>query len=225
MPALRHQKGASTSRTRSTATRRSPACLAAAAGLISLAASAALADNPPALDGQFQLGVEYEYEKAADGRQHTNALTLVPGVKWRSGWLTMTELLIETEQEREAGRVTERASKLGLRLRKDFALTERARLVLRGLLGHAFIAGEGYSYAYLEPSLRYEFDALEMMMGFRAVRSIDGNPGHDFNKFRIGPSFDLGPASEIEFRFVRNWEASTGRHASDAYIVEFVQKF
>jgi len=24
---------------------------------------------------------------------------------------------------------------------------------------------------------------------------------------------------------VRNWEASTGRHASDAYIVEFVQKF
>ena len=61
--------------------------------------------------------------------------------------------------------------------------------------------------------------------GFTKYTAVDGTPGHDFNKFRIGPSFDLGKASEIEFRFVRNWEASTGRHASDAYIVEFVQKF
>ncbi|MDD2988077.1 MAG: hypothetical protein PHI64_03865 [Zoogloea sp.] len=224
MPALHHSQGATIGPASHPLARKPLVRLAVATGLMSLA-STVPADSPPIIDGQFQLGVEYEYEKAADGRQRTDALTLVPGVKWRSGWLTMTELLIETEQEREAGRVTERASKLGLRLRKDFALTERARLVLRGLLGHAFIAGEGYSYAYLEPSFRYDFDALEMMMGFRAVRSIDGSPGHDFNKFRIGPSFDLGRASEIEFRFVRNWEAGTGRHASDAYIMEFVQKF
>jgi hypothetical protein len=223
MPARRHHQGAAAHH--AGLTRRLPIRLAAAAGPLSLAACPVLADSPAGLDGQFQLGVEYEYEKAADGRQRTDALTLVPGVKWRSGWLTMTELLIETEQEREAGRVTERTSKLGLRLRKDFALTEHARLVVRGLLGQAFGGGEGYSYAYLEPSLRYEFNAVEMMIGFRAVRSIDGSPGHDFNKFRIGPSFDLGSAAEIEFRFVRNWEAATGRHASDAYIMEFVQKF
>lgn len=224
MAALHHHQGATAGLTRNAPARRSPACLAAAAGFMSLA-SAALADSPPAVDGQFQLGIEYEYEKAADGRQRTDALTLVPGVKWRSGWLTMTELLIETEQEREAGRVSGRTSKLGVRLRKDFALDERTRLVLRGLLGQAFGGGEGYTYAYLEPSLRYAFDDVEVMMGFRAVRSIDGSPGHDFNKFRIGPSFDLGRASEIEFRFVRNWEAGTGRHASDAYIMEFVHKF
>ena len=199
--------------------------MAGAAGTIMLGMGPVLADSPSSLDGQLRLGIEYEYEKAADGRERADALTLIPGIKWRSGWLTMTELLIETEQEREAGRVTDRAGKLGIRLRKDFALNERTRLVLRGLLGRALNGNESYTYAYLEPSLKYAFDDLEMMMGFRAVRSVDGTPGHDFNKFRVGPSFDLGKASEIEFRFVRNWEASTGRHASDAYIVEFVQKF
>ncbi|MBP8133636.1 MAG: hypothetical protein KAY13_05150 [Zoogloea sp.] len=196
-----------------------------AAVFIGLIAPSAMADTLPALAGQFRLGIEYEHEKSADGRERADALTLIPGIKWRSGWLTMTELLIETEQEREAGRVTDRAGKLGVRLRKDFALNERTRLVLRGLLGRALNGNESYTYAYLEPSLKYAFNDLEMMMGFRAVRAVDGTPGHDFNKFRIGPSFDLGKASEIEFRFVRNWEASTGRHASDAYIVEFVQKF
>jgi len=196
-----------------------------AAVFIGLIAPSAMADTLPALAGQFRLGIEYEHEKSADGRERADALTLIPGIKWRSGWLTMTELLIETEQEREAGRVTDRAGKLGVRLRKDFALNERTRLVLRGLLGRALDGNESYTYAYLEPSLKYAFNDLEMMMGFRAVRAVDGTPGHDFNKFRIGPSFDLGKASEIEFRFVRNWEASTGRHASDAYIVEFVQKF
>ena len=196
-----------------------------AAVFIGLIAPSAMADTLPALAGQFRLGIEYEHEKSADGRERADALTLIPGIKWRSGWLTMTELLIETEQEREAGRVTDRAGKLGVRLRKDFALNERTRLVLRGLLGRALNGNESYTYAYLEPSLKYAFDDLEMMVGFRAVRAVDGTQGHDFNKFRIGPSFDLGQASEIEFRFVRNWEAATGRHASDAYIVEFVHKF
>lgn len=195
------------------------------AGVLGASMSPARADSPAAPDGQFRLGIEYEYEKAADGRQRTDAVTLIPGIRWRSGWLTMTELLIETEQERESGRVTERTGKLGIRLRKDFALGERARLVLRGLLGRACCGGEAYSYAYLEPSLKYAFEDVEMMVGFRAVRAIDGTQGHDFNKFRIGPSFDLGKASEIEFRFVRSWEAATGRHDSDAYIVEFVHKF
>ena len=86
-----------------------------------------LADSPSSLDGQLRLGIEYEYEKAADGRERADALTLIPGIKWRSGWLTMTELLIETEQEREAGRVTDRAGKLGIRLRKDFAVNERKK--------------------------------------------------------------------------------------------------
>jgi hypothetical protein len=129
------------------------------------------ADSPSSLDGQLRLGVEYEYEKAADGRERADALTLIPGIKWRSGWLTMTELLIETEQEREGGRVTDRAGKLGIRLRKDVALNERTRLVLRGLLGRALNGNESYTYAYLEPSLKYAFDDLEMMMGFRAVRA------------------------------------------------------
>ena len=211
--------------TENSLTHRTLECIAGAAGMITVGISPVLADSPPALDSQFRLGIEYEYEKAADGRERADALTLIPGIKWRSAWLTMTELLIETEQEREAGRVTDRAGKLGIRLRKDFALNERTRLVLRGLLGRALDGNESYTYAYLEPSLKYAFNDLEMMMGFRAVRSVDGTPGHDINKFRVGPGFDLGKASEIEFRFVRNWEASTGRHASDAYIVEFVQKF
>ncbi|MBK6655619.1 hypothetical protein [Zoogloea sp.] len=205
--------------------RKNLARIAFLAGIVGPSMNPARADSPPAPDGRFRLGIEYEHEKAADGRERADALTLIPGIKWRSGWLTMTELLIETEQEREAGRVTDRAGKLGIRLRKDFAVNERTRLVLRGLLGRALNGNESYTYAYLEPSLKYAFDDLEMMVGFRAVRAVDGTQGHDFNKFRIGPSFDLGQASEIEFRFVRNWEAATGRHASDAYIVEFVHKF
>ncbi len=84
------------------------------AGIVGPPMNPARADGPPAPDGQFRLGIEYEYEKSADGRQRADALTLIPGIKWRSGWLTMTELLIETEQEREAGRVTDRADQLGV---------------------------------------------------------------------------------------------------------------
>ena len=55
--------------------------MAGAAGTIMLGMGPVLADSPSSLDGQLRLGIEYEYEKAADGRERADALTLIPGIK------------------------------------------------------------------------------------------------------------------------------------------------
>jgi hypothetical protein len=62
-------------------------------------------------------------------------------------------------------------------------------------------------------------------MGVRVQRALDGTSGHDVNKFRLGPSVDIGEHHELEFRWARLWEARTYIHESDSYIVEYTYKF
>lgn len=176
--------------------------------------------------GQTKLGIEFEVEKGAGNAWQSRGLTLVPGVYLNNGWINMVELLIEGahEHDHETGeRSTER--KFGVRIRKDFPLAEDARFVLRGLLGYAWQGEERYAHYYVEPSFRYSVGPVEMMVGYRLAHGIDTGREHDLNKFRLGPSFELSEHSELEFRWARSWNLHSGQHVSDAYIVEYTQKF
>ena len=138
----------------------------------------------------------------------------------------MVELLLEAAREHDelsGERSSER--KFGVRVRHEFPLTPQAKIVLRGLLGHAWQGDEKFAYYYVEPSFKYAFEDFEMMVGYRLVRGIDAGKEHDQHKFRLGPSFDLSDRSELEFRWARSWNLHTGQHVSDAYIVEYTQKF
>lgn len=190
--------------------------------LLSLVSGCASADWLS--EGKPRIGIEVEHERAADKASHTNSLSLIPGLKWEDGWINMAEILVQTEREIDSeGHQTEK--KLGLRLRHDFDLLPNLKGVIRGLLGRAFSDREDFSYAYVEPAVKYRFDDFEFAVGFRVVRAIDGTKGHDLNKFRLGPSIDLGRNDEVEFRWVRSWDADTGKQASDTYIVEYVHKY
>lgn len=177
-------------------------------------------------EGKTKVGIEYELENGASNAWQSRGVTLVPGIKLDNPWISMVELLVEgaRETDRQSGeRESER--KVGVRIRHESPLTGDARIVLRGLLGHATLGDEKFLYYYVEPSFKYAFKHVEMMVGYRFVHGIDASKEHDLHKFRIGPSFDLTEHSELEFRWARSWNAHTGQHVSDAYIVEYTQKF
>lgn len=176
--------------------------------------------------GQPRIGIEVESERGANGGTHARSLTLTPGIKWKDGWITVAELIFqaEREQEQESGaRETRRRG--GVRVRKDVYLAPELAGTLRVFVGQGSNAEESYSYAYIEPGLRYEFDDIELAVGYRVIRAIDASRGHAVNEIRLGPSFDLSPHDEIEFRWVRGWDALSKRYLSDSWSIEYTRKF
>jgi hypothetical protein len=176
--------------------------------------------------GKAKLGIEYELEKSPHNAGQSDGLTLVPGIHLNNRWINMVEMLIEGARERDnitGERSTER--KIGIRIRKDFPLTEDTKFVLRGLLGHAWQGEERHAYYYVEPSFRYSVGPVELMVGYRLTRGIDAGKENDQQKFRLGPSFELSEHDELEFRWARSWNLHTGQHVSDAYIVEYTRSF
>lgn len=177
-------------------------------------------------DSKTKLGIEFELENGAGNREQSRGITLVPGIKLDNRWINMVELLLEGAQDydRQRGEHS-RERKIGVRIRHELPLSADAKVVLRGLLGQSHQDAEDFLYYYLEPSFKYAFRHFEMMLGYRFVHGIDAGKAHDLHKLRIGPSIDLTERSEIEFRWARSWNMHTGQHVSDAYIVEYTQRF
>lgn len=206
-----------------------PIAACAAVALAGLSALPAPAQADPAVaGGRPRIAVEFEFERAPGGRESGLSATVIPGLQWQDAWVDRAEILLqaEREREREDGLTRyENERKLGLRLRKNFRLDAAWRGYLRGLVGRAFGPDEAYDYAYAETALIRRFEHADWMVGYRFVRAIDGSEGHDTDKLRLGPSFDLDERRELEFRWVRTWDARTRDHESDSLIVEFAYKF
>jgi hypothetical protein len=178
--------------------------------------------------GRPEFGVEYEHEKITDNVSHGYGLTLIPSLSFKSGPIHRIDLLVEGEREKEVSSgVTSFSNvyKLAVRVRKNVPLKGDLGMYFRGLVGHANEAGEKYFYGYSDAALRYERGIFGFIMGVRVQRALDGTSGHDVNKFRLGPSVDIGEHHELEFRWARSWEARTYIHESDSYIVEYTYKF
>ncbi len=178
--------------------------------------------------GKPSLGLEFEHQKMAFGAGHSNALTLVPGLSFKDSFIHKVDVLIEAERENEIeDGVNEKThvKKLALRLKKNFELNDSWALFLRGLVGREWNTLENFNYSYVDTGIHYEVGAFGLMAGLRFQRTLDGTAGHDRNKFRFGPSYEIDAHHEIELRFVRAWNVQTRKLDSDAFIAEYTYKF
>jgi hypothetical protein len=178
--------------------------------------------------GKPSLGLEYEHQKMAFGAGHANSLTLVPGLNFKDGFIHKVDVLIEAERENEIeDGVNEKThvKKLALRLKKNFELGDSWALFVRGLVGREWNTLENFNYSYVDTGIHYEYGAFGLMAGLRFQRTLDGTAGHDRNKFRFGPSYEIDAHHEIELRFIRSWNVQTRKLDSDALIAEYTYKF
>ena len=178
--------------------------------------------------GRPSLGLEYEHQKMAFGAGHSNALTLVPGLNFKDGFIHKVDVLIEAERENEIeDGVNEKThvKKLALRLKKNFELNDSWALFVRGLVGREWNTLENFNYSYVDTGIHYEYGAFGLMAGLRFQRTLDGTAGHDRNKFRFGPSYEIDAHHEIELRLIRAWNVQTSKRDSDALIAEYTYKF
>ena len=178
--------------------------------------------------GKPSLGLEFEHQKMAFGAGHSNSLTLVPGLSFKDSFIHKVDVLIEAERENEIeDGVNEKThvKKLALRLKKNFELDDSWALFVRGLVGREWNTLENFNYSYVDAGIHYERGAFGFMAGWRFQRTLDGTAGHDRNKFRFGPSYEIDAHHEIELRFIRAWNVQTRKRDSDALIAEYTYKF
>ena len=178
--------------------------------------------------GKPSLGLEFEHQKMAFGAGHANSLTLVPGLSFKDNFIHKVDVLIEAERENEIeDGVNEKThvKKLALRLKKNFELNDSWALFVRGLVGREWNTLENFNYNYVDAGIHYERGAFGFMAGLRFQRTLDGTAGHDRNKFRFGPSYEIDAHHEIELRFIRAWNVQTRKRDSDALIAEYTYKF
>ena len=164
----------------------------------------------------------------AFGAGHSNSLTLVPGLSFKDSFIHKVDVLIEAERENEIeDGVNEKThvKKLALRLKKNFELNDSWALFVRGLVGREWNTLENFNYSYVDTGIHYEYGAFGLMAGLRFQRTLDGTAGHDRNKFRFGPSYELDDHHEVELRLIRAWNVQTRKRDSDALIVEYTYKF
>jgi hypothetical protein len=178
--------------------------------------------------GRPEFGIELEHEKTPDHLGVTHSITYIPSLVFRDGPINRIDLLVMDEREKaleDGVHETTRVSKLAVRVRKNLHFTENWGMYFRGLLGHQRSSAERFVYGYTDAAIRYEQGFWGFIAGVRVQRSLDGAPGHDRHKFRLGPSFDIGDHHELEFRWTRAWDAHTRVHESDATILEYTYKF
>jgi hypothetical protein len=167
--------------------------------LFVLACGSALGAGP-------RIGLEYEVEKDKRSGMRNDAVTVKPGWEFSSGGLlNLVELLIDRNRDAGPGSDARRdtETKLFLRLRHGGSIARDFAYYVRGGVGRSLNDDQPYSYAYIEPGLKYGFgDAWEWTLALRAIDAIDGTPGQRVNKLITGPSFTLDRHSEIELRYI-----------------------
>ncbi|MGB4347537.1 MAG: hypothetical protein WBJ21_14200 [Burkholderiaceae bacterium] len=177
------------------------------------------------LVGQPQIVSEFEQERAADHSGRSNSITLYPGIRWQEGWINQAEFMLTREREAESDGTHTYANDFGFRLRKNVHFTEDFGGFVRGLIGRKSQSDSAYSYAYMEAALTYDTEPVQWYAGFRFIRAIDGSSGHDVNRLRLGPGWDINEHHEVEMRWARGWDAVTKAHLSDSVEIEYTYKF
>ncbi len=176
--------------------------------------------------GMPEFGIELEQEKTPDKLGVTHSITYIPSLVFPNGPINRVDLLIMDEREKDLSEgSTINVTKLAVRVRKNIRFGGDWGMYARALLGHAQEPDESFIYGYTDLALRYEHDFFGFIAGVRVQRTLDGTTGHDRNKIRLGPSFDIGEHHELEFRWVRAWDAHTHAHESDSTILEYTYKF
>ena len=155
-----------------------------------------------------RIGFEYERENDNRSGMSSNAFTVEPGWEFeKDSLINLVELTVERSQDAKADSdgFRERESKVFVRLRHNRMLNDNVGYYMRGGVGRSFNNERNFSYGYIEPGLKFEFnDRWEWMAGLRAINSIDGTPGQRVRKFITGPSYSLDKRDEIELRYLKS---------------------
>jgi hypothetical protein len=172
-----------------------------------------------------RIGVEVEREKDRDRGVVSHGVTLQPGWQFANGSvIDRAELLLERslDERADSGGQREHETKVFLRIRHSGKLTESLTYYVRGGVGRSFGSDETFSYAYVEPGMKYELGkGWEWTLGLREIDSIDGTPGEHVHRVTTGPSLNLGPHHEIELRYAHTWGDKRLRALSVQYIHKF----
>jgi hypothetical protein len=154
-----------------------------------------------------RIGLEYEREKDNRSGMSSNALTVETGWEFeKESLINLVELSVERSRDAEADSTgfRECETKVFFRLRHNRMLNDSVGYYVRGGVGRSFNNERNFSYAYIEPGLKFEFnDRWEWTAGLRAINSIDGTSGQRVRKFIAGPSYSLDKRNEIELRYLR----------------------
>ena len=193
--------------------RRAPACV-----LLALLHATAYAEGP-------RIGIEVEREKDRNSGVASHGVTLQPGWQFAQGSLIdRAEVLIERslDERADASGQREHETKVFLRIRHSGTITESLTYYVRGGVGRSVGSDERFTYAYVEPGLKYELGKnWEWTLGLREIDSIDGTAGQHVHKLITGPSLSFGPHHEVELRYGHAWGDKRLRSLS----VEYTRKF
>jgi len=154
-----------------------------------------------------RIGLEYESEKDNNTGMMNDSFTLKPGWEFsKDSLINLVELSIDRNQDAHADSngLRARETKLFVRLRHGRNFNDSIAYYIRGGVGRSINNQRNFSYGYIEPGLKYEFNARwEWTMAFREINSIDGTNGQHVRKFITGPSFSVDKSNEFEFRYVK----------------------
>jgi hypothetical protein len=172
-----------------------------------------------------RIGLEYESEKDRKTGRMNDAFTLKPGWEFpKDGLINLVELLIDRNRDRDADSdgIRAKETKLFLRIRHSGSITDRLAYYVRGGVGRSFNNEHDFSYAYIEPGLKYEISPRwEWTAALREGNSIDGTEGERFGKFITGPSFSFDKNNEVELRYVRAFRDKDARAWQIGYTHRF----
>jgi hypothetical protein len=172
-----------------------------------------------------RLAIELESEKDRNSGIRSYAVSAKPGWEFsRSSPVNLVELLIERSEdaERDEHGVRERETKLFLRARHVGNVTARASYYIRGGIGRNFNNERDFTYANIEPGLKYELtDRWEWTLAVRFIDAIDGTDGQRVRKYITGPSFAFDKANELELRYARG----TGDKDLTSWSLGFTHRF
>jgi hypothetical protein len=156
-----------------------------------------------------RIGLEHESEKDNKTGMMNRAFTLKPGWEFpKDSPINLVELLIDRNQDDKADGdgIRARETKLFVRLRHGRKLTDATAYYVRGGVGRSINNQDNFSYAYIEPGLKYEINRRwEWTVALREINSIDGTDGQRVTKIITGPSFSFDKNNELEVRYVRGY--------------------
>jgi len=172
-----------------------------------------------------RLALEYETEKDRRSGIRSHAFTAKPGYELAPGSpINLVELLIERSEDAAADEhgFRERETKLFLRLRHAGSISATASYYLRGGIGRSFNNERDFTYANIEPGLKYELsERWEWTIAVRFIDAIDGTDGQRVRKYITGPSLAIDKYNELELRYVRG----TGDRSVSSWSVGYVHRF
>jgi hypothetical protein len=77
---------------------------------------------------------------------------------------------------------------------------------VRGGIGRSSGSDQTFTYAYVEPGLKYELrEKWEWLFGFREINAIDGTSDERVHRIIAGPSYKIDKHHELQLRYSTTW--------------------